>query len=270
MGVRRYSLNAAIMVPFLLRWRPVSDPIEDPDMIRVIVALEQPLRLVGAVTTLDAADDIEVVGQTSVAADVIDLVGRNQPDVLLLESDFQRAEPGLMPRLLELDPSLAVIVCVAHSDEECALRHLAGDCGVRLSDEALERLDDCCLVGLRAHARGCVPGSSGPDQILEAVRHVYLGELVAAPWLKALLPASFERRGGIGIGPERITARELEVIELVGHGLSNKEIAARLGIREQTIKNHIGRVLRKLHLRNRMELAVFAVQHHMARAAPAG
>ena len=238
-------------------------------MIRVIVALEDPLRLIGAQASLEATSDIQVVGHTSSAQDVVDLVRRHRPDVLLLESEFQMAEAGIMPRLLEVDPRLAVLVCVEHSDEECALRHLVGNGGgVRLSDEALERLDDCCLVGLRAHARGCIPGGSAPEQILEAIRHAYMGEVVAAPWLQAFLPAAYERRAGIDLGPERITARELEVIELVGEGLPNKEIADRLGIREQTTKNHIGRVLRKLHLRNRMELAVFAVRHRLARTVP--
>lgn len=238
-------------------------------MIRVIVALDEPLRLVGARATLDAAPDVEVVGYTSSAAEVLRLVRTHSPDVVLLESDFQRAERDLMSDMLAHQPTLAVLVCVEHSDDECALRHLTGNgSGVRLSEEAMEKLNDCCLIGLRAHARGCIPGGSEPEQILEAVRHAYLGEVVAAPWLQALLPASLDHRHGIGQRPERITGREVEVIELVGEGMSNREIADRLGIREQTVKNHIGRVLRKLQLRNRMELVVFAVRHRLAAAAP--
>lgn len=237
-------------------------------MIRVTIAMQEPLRRVGARATLEAAPDIQVCGSTSAAGQVRTLVESETPDVLLLESDFQHADRDLMKDLLAINPSLAILVCVEHSDEECALRHLAGGSEIRLTEGALERLNDCCLVGLRAHARGCIPRSAEPEQILEAVRHAHLGEVVAAPWLQAFLPANLDRANGIGLGPQRITAREVEVIELVGEGLSNREISDRLGIREQTVKNHTGRVLRKLRLRNRMELAVFAVRYRLAGTAP--
>ena len=84
------------------------------------------------------------------------------------------------------------------------------------------------------------------------------------PWLDALVQAQAASAPSFSQdGPDRISARELEIITLVARGLENKEIAQLLEIREQTVKNHLGRVMRKVGVRNRQELAVFAVKQHL-------
>jgi DNA-binding NarL/FixJ family response regulator len=90
------------------------------------------------------------------------------------------------------------------------------------------------------------------------------GEIAAGPWLDAIVQARANEAPSFSQdGPNRISARELEIITLVARGLENKEIAQHLGIREQTVKNHLGRVMRKVGVRNRQELALFAVKQHL-------
>ncbi len=134
---------------------------------------------------------------------------------------------------------------------------------VKLTPEAYGRLNECCLLALRSSARGCAPKVGDPERLLAAIRTVAAGEVAAGPWLDALVLQSGSEPAYTETGRRRISARELDVITLVARGLENKEIARQLGIREQTVKNHLGRVMKKLGLRNRQELAVFAVKQHL-------
>jgi DNA-binding NarL/FixJ family response regulator len=151
---------------------------------------------------------------------------------------------------------------VEHSDEECAIRSLLADPqATRFSEEALEHLDECCLTSLRSAARGCVPRTADPAKLLYAVRTVAAGEIAAAPWLSAIL------KPGTGVpqvgAPTPISSRELEVISLVAGGAGNKEIAKKLGIREQTVKNHLASIMHKLGLKSRLEVGLHAVRQNL-------
>lgn len=235
-------------------------------MIDTLVALQAPLLRLGIRAALEGADDCRVVGEVATRDAVLPAVRRLRPDLVILDTDFQREEPSLIGRISRAHPGCAVLVMVNHSDEECVVRSLVGQPdGVSLSDEALGRLDECCLLALRHSARGCVPKVASADRLLGAVRSVAAGEIAAGPWLDALLGRSRDRRAPGAPQPRRITARELEVISLVARGLENKEIARQLGIREQTVKNHVSRVMRKVQVRNRQELAVFAVNQRLVR-----
>lgn len=110
-----------------------------------------------------------------------------------------------------------------------------------------------------------MPSSSEPERILKAIRAVTSGEIAAAPWLAAVLNQESGRsRRPRPAGDQPVTARELEVISLVAEGLSNKEVARRLGIREQTVKNHLVQISKKLGVSSRLEIGLEAVRHHVA------
>jgi DNA-binding NarL/FixJ family response regulator len=149
---------------------------------------------------------------------------------------------------------------VPHTAEECALRHLLTAGGrAHLSPEAAGRLDECCLTSLRGQARGCLPCEADPQEIVQAVSEVAAGRVAAAPWLSAFADV------GMAGAAERpsITARELEVMALLADGLGNKTIARKLGIREQTVKNHLARLMSKLGLTTRTQVGLMAAQHHV-------
>ncbi len=227
-------------------------------MIDVVVALEDPLVRLGVKAVLDGSEDCRTVALPEDLDQLRTVMEEMDPDVLILDVVHRRADESLLPELTERHPSCSVLVHVGHSSLECALRHLL-DLGSRayLSDDAVRRLDECCLTSLRTGAQGCLPQEVNPESLLRAVRSVAAGEVVAAPWLTAVA-----RMGASTTDQDRarraITPRELEVIALLAQGLGNKQIARRLGIREQTVKNHVTRAMDKLGLGSRLEVGLMA------------
>jgi DNA-binding NarL/FixJ family response regulator len=233
--------------------------------MRIVIAVELPLIRAGVQSLIDLQDDLEVVATIEALEEVVPECVRIRPDLVILDTNFHRRKLTLIDEIHAAVKDTGVLVLVNHSDEECVIRSmLAEPDSVKLSGAALDQLNECCLLALRSSARGCVPKTAGEDRLLSAVRTVASGEIAAGPWLDAIVQAratetpSFSRDG-----PNRISARELEIITLVARGLENKEIAQRLGIREQTVKNHLGRVMRKVGVRNRQELTLFAVKQHL-------
>jgi DNA-binding NarL/FixJ family response regulator len=228
----------------------------------VLVAVEDPIVGIGLEKVLADAPDTRPVGRVRGVTDVRAAAERLRPDIVLLDVSCRKQDDALVPHLTAL--GARVIVLVDHSAEECALHRLAtASPGSQLAPEALEMLDDCCLVSLRASAYGCLPKGTDPERLLAAIRTVRAGEIAAAPWLRASLEQVSSKRT---VGPRAIrpiTRRELEVIRLIAEGLGNREIGARLGIREQTVKNHVNRIMAKLGTRRRVEVGLFALKHNL-------
>lgn len=113
----------------------------------VLVAAENPILRVGLETILEDAEDCRPVGRASTVQEVRDQVARLRPDVVLLDIALRRKDEFLVPELAKEYPRTRTLMLVDHSEEECALRYfLSGSGKARLSGEALEILDDCCLV----------------------------------------------------------------------------------------------------------------------------
>ena len=227
---------------------------------RILIALAVPFFRAGVRKILEEQDDLEIVGEVSVLEDVLPAVDRLEPDVAIVDTDFQRADSGFIESIKEARPSTGVLVMVNHSDEECVIRSMLADpSGPQFSDDALTRLSECCLMALRSSARGCVPKVAEPDRLVRAIRTVAAGGLAAGAWLGSMVGRMSDAPPEAG----RVTGRELEIISLVARGLENKEIGAELEIAEQTVKNHLSRIMKKLGLRNRQEVAMFAVRVHL-------
>jgi len=241
-----------------------SNP-ETKGVMRILVAVELPLLRAGVCSLVGAQEDLDIVAAVERMEDILPECERIRPDLIILDTNFHRRKLTLIDEIHATAPESAVLVLVNHSDEECVIRSmLSRPDAVRLSGAALDQLNECCLLALRSSARGCVPKTSGEDRLLNAIRTVAAGEIAAGPWLDAIMQArKAEAPSFSQDGPNRISARELEIITLVARGLENKEIAQHLGIREQTVKNHLGRVMRKIGVRNRQELALFAVRQHL-------
>jgi len=227
---------------------------------RVLIALGMPFLRTGVRKVLDEQRDMEVVGEVSTADQLFPAIERLEPDIVVVDTDFQRADPGFIQSIHDAWPAIGVIVMVNHSDEECVIRSMLADpSGPQFSDDAVARLSECCLMALRSSARGCVPKVAEPDRLVRAVRTVSAGGLAAGAWLGSMVGRMSDAAPEAG----RVSGRELEIISLVARGLENKEIAAELEIAEQTVKNHLSRVMKKLSLRNRQEVAMFAVRVHL-------
>lgn len=231
-------------------------------MIRALVALSDAAVGRGFQAMLEESEDCSCVSLTGALDQVRKLTRTHAPDVVVLDVAFRRADGTLLPELLALDPAPGVLVYVDHGPDECAIRHLLGRGGrSRLSGGAVALLDDCCLTSLKQDAQGCLARGTGPEEFLRAVRTVAAGEIVAGPWL-TMVARSVQGRNGRG-EPDAISPRELEVMVLLAEGLSNKEIGRRLGIREQTVKNHVSRTMSKLGVSSRLEVGLLAAKHNL-------
>jgi DNA-binding NarL/FixJ family response regulator len=227
--------------------------------------LQDDLPRLGVETALASCETACVVASLESADELDRVIEEKAPDILILDVRFRLADPELLPRLAVRQPSLRVIVYVRHTARDCALRHLLAVGGrARLSHEALGRIDECCLTSLRQNALGCIAAEASAAEVIEAVRAVARGQVAAAPWLSEFAGAVTGRTA-----PAAITARELDVMALLGKGLSNKAIARSLGIREKTVKNHTSHLMEKLGLASRAQIGVVAAHHNLGVMSPA-
>ncbi len=210
-------------------------------MIRVAVIDDQALVRAGFRMICEAEDDLTVVGEAADGIDAVDLVARARPDVVLMD----------------------IRMPVVDGVEACA-RVSAAHPEVRVLVLTTFDLDDYVVGALRAGASGFLLKDTPPEQLVDAIRVVARGDALLAPSITRRLIETFvqaEARPVVAApGLESLTDRELEVLTSMARGLSNSEIAAALYLGEATVKTHVGRVLAKLGLRDRVQAVVLAYE----------
>ncbi|HLL67104.1 MAG TPA: response regulator transcription factor [Micromonosporaceae bacterium] len=216
-------------------------------MITVLLVDDQPLLRMGFRLVLDAQDDMRVVGEAGDGAEAVRLVDRLKPDVVLMDVRM----PGV-------------------DGIEATRRITAAGAPSRVLILTTFDLDEYAFEGLRAGASGFLLKNVPPSDLLSAIRAVASGDAVVAPSVTRRLldnfiphlPSVGNARPATAGNPalDRLTPREHEILLEVAGGRSNAEIAERLFLSEATVKTHIGRVLHKLDLRDRVQAVVFAYQ----------
>ena len=214
--------------------------------IRVVVADDQELVRTGFRVILDSEPDIEVVGEAGDGREAIEAARRHNPDVVLMDIR--------MPRLDGLEATRSI---VTDPDE-----------GPRVLILTTFDLDEYVYEALRSGASGFLLKDGPVDQLLSAVRVVARGDALLAPRITRRLIAEFSHRPEPAARPvrlEALTGRELDVLKLVACGLSDAEIAQELYVAETTIRTHVGRILTKLGLRDRVQAVVLAYEIGLVR-----
>ena len=209
-------------------------------MIRVVVADDEALFRGGLSMIVAAQDDLEVVAEAADGREAVDLACRQRPDVVLMDIQM----PGL-------DGIAATKEIIRHGLETRVL--VLTTFGV----------DGNVYAALRAGASGFLLKTAPPRQLVEGVRVVAGGDMLLAPGITRRLIEELVRRPVAGLGDDRLaalTGRESEVLTLVGRGLSNAEIAARLHLSVPTVKTHLGHVLDKTGSRDRVQAVVLAYE----------
>ncbi|KUG57145.1 LuxR family transcriptional regulator [Serinicoccus chungangensis] len=222
--------------------------------IRLFLVDDQALVRAGFRMVLDAQDDMSVVGEAGDGSAALDAIAQTRPDVVLMDIRMPRMDGVEATRRLLRDPGPVeppkVLVLTTFD------------------------LDDYVFAALRAGASGFLLKDAGPEELLAAIRAVHAGDAAMAPsttrrLLERFVPdlpdagaesTTAARRRAAVSRLDPLTEREREVLEAVGRGLTNGEIAAELFLAEATVKTHIGRVLAKLDLRDRVQMVITAYQ----------
>ncbi len=219
--------------------------------IRIMVADDHPIFRDGLCRLLALEDDFEVVAQAQDGKQVLDLLQERQPDILLLDLKMPGLDGlGTLQRLQATKSRTKVIVLTASEDKNEFVQAMKlGTCGIVLKQTATELL-------------------------IKSIRKVYEGEI----WLDSQTTAAIMRQFAApdeapqpapaapsGRDRERspLSQREREIVALVAQGFKNKEMAEKMFISEQTVKNHLHNIFDKLGVSDRLELALYAIHNNL-------
>ncbi|MFI6478178.1 response regulator [Nonomuraea sp. NPDC050663] len=215
--------------------------------IRVLLVDDQPLLRTGFRLILEAEPDITVVGQAGDGKDALEQTRALLPDVVLMDIR--------MPGIDGIEATRRIV------RDGAAGAHVPKVLVLTTFD-----LDEYIVEALRAGASGFLLKDVPPDELVTAIRVVADGDAIVAPSVTrrlldrfaAKLPPAYEQATPARL--DRLTERELEVLKLIARGMSNAEIAAKLVVSETTVKTHVGNVLTKLGLRDRVQAVVLAYE----------
>ncbi len=209
--------------------------------IRVAVVDDHHLFRKGVIGILQSDPQIEVVGEAENGKEALALVQRLQPDVLIM--DLAMPQMGGMEatkRIREIDSRIRILILTVNEDERSLFE------------------------AVKSGAQGYVIKTVDPEELLHSVKSVALGEAVVPSNLALRILSEMSRpkanTSSSEDKTEPLTAREIEVLRELGTGASNRDIAKRLYISENTVRNHVRNILDKLHVSNRVEAATYAVR----------
>jgi DNA-binding NarL/FixJ family response regulator len=213
--------------------------------IRVLLVDDQDLFREGVAVIVGAQEGMEVIGQAGDGLEAVRLVGDLAPDVVLMDIR--------MPEMDGVEATRRIFL-----PERVAARERP----VRVIVLTTFNLDDRAATAIRHGASGFLLKDTTPLLLRDAIRTVHAGNAVLAPQdLSILLEGQFRAHRPVPAAYLGLTDKEREVFAAVARGLSNTEIAALVFAGESTVKTHVGAILRKLGLRDRVQIVVFAHEH---------
>lgn len=210
--------------------------------IKVLLVDDHTVVLKGLAFFLSTQEDLELVGEANNGKEALKKVGEAQPDIVLMDLYMPEMDGIEATSCIKKGyPNVKVLVLTSFSDQA----HV--------------------LPALKAGASGYILKDVEPDQLVEAIRSAYKGNIqlhpdIASALLSQTLPQE-EKQESSNIHVDVLTARENEVLQLLAKGMSNKEIASVLVITEKTVKAHVSSILGKLNLSDRTQAALYAVKN---------
>lgn len=214
--------------------------------IRILIADDHLLLRQGIRNFLSLEPDFEIVGEAADGEEAIAQTSALLPDVLLLDINMPKLN-GLevAARLKEIHPEVRILALTIHDDENYMMKMIqSGAAGYLLKDVE-------------------------PSMMVQAIRRVYAGESYVEPSLTKKLFRGITSQEEQKLSPQppgtvesdKLSAREIEVLRLIGKGMSNAEIARELFLSEKTVKNHLTNIFRKIQVTDRTQAVLFAIKH---------
>jgi len=205
------------------------------EVIRVLIADDHPIVREGLEAVLSMQPDIEIIGEAADGEEAVRKTLELRPDVVAMDLRMPRKD-GLTA-ISEIGlalPEVRILVLTSFEDDESV------------------------FAAIKAGALGFVLKDSATDQLLHAIRAVYHGESVLHPAIARKVLQEIKRPSSSTTAGDLLTPRELEVLQHLAQGQSNREIAANLSINVRTVATHVRSILDKLHLANRTQAALYA------------
>jgi DNA-binding NarL/FixJ family response regulator len=221
--------------------RPVNPTMPTPvKPIRVLVADDHPVVRKGLSSCLAEASNVTIVGEAFDGQDALRKARQLAPDVVLMDIDMPLLNGLTAADILRKEnPSIKVLILSMHNDSDYVMRIL------------------------QSGARGYVLKQAPTDDLLKAIQSIHAGETFFSPDVARLALNQFVRGPGEGPHTGQISAREREVLIAIAEGLSNKEIACRLGVGVRTVETHRERIMRKLNIHSIAGLTKFAIAKNL-------
>lgn len=205
--------------------------------IRVLVVDDHPVVRRGIQSLLAEEPDIEVVGEAANGKEALAQVERLHPDVVLMDLVMPEMNGvEAIRRITASHPETRVLVMTSFA------------------------ADDKVFPSIKAGALGYLLKDSDPEDLVRVIHQVYRGELSIHPSIARKVIQELNRPSEEPLTPSPLTAREVEILNLLAQGLDNKEIAYRLVLRDATVRTHVSNILGKLHLANRVQATLYALR----------
>lgn len=209
------------------------------EKIRVLIVDDQEFVRMGLRLVVDAQDDMAVVGEAGNGEEAVSLTASLEPDVLLMDVRMPGLDGiGATERIVAAHPETHIIVVTTFD------------------------LDEYAFGALRAGASGFLLKDAGPVALCDAIRAVHGGDAAISPRVARRMLDLFADKMPADATPpptvDELTPRETEILQAIGEGLNNAELSERFVLSESTVKTHVGRILMKLQLRDRVQAVLFA------------
>ena len=206
--------------------------------IRVLIADDHPIVRQGMELVLASEHDLNLVGQASNGGEAVLLAQELDPDVIVMDLEMP-VKDGItsIEEIKQRDIGAQILVVTSFTD------------------------DDKVFKAIKVGASGYMLKDSTPEQLLDAIRTVHRGESALPPTIARKLIQEVRRTSTLPLSADPLTPREVEVLKCLAQGATNREIAQDLSVSVRTVTTHVRNILDKLHLANRTQAALYAVEH---------
>lgn len=209
--------------------------------IKILIVDDHAVVRKGIRALLATEDDLEVIGEAVDGEQAVALYGQLNPDLLLLDLIMPKVNGiEVIKKIKEDHPGAKILVLTSFA------------------------ADDQVFPAIKAGALGYLLKDTDPDDLISAIRQVYQGESSLSPTVARKVLEEVFHPAEKPLSPDPLTKREVEVLQVLAKGKSNRDIAKELSISETTVRTHVSNILGKLHLASRTEAALYALKEGVA------